>query len=60
MPLQKGKSRKVISSNISKLESEGYPNKQAIAIALNEAGVKKKGNNKPKKKGNNGRGKKKN
>tara|TARA_R110001583_G_C5357549_1_gene381222 strand:- start:132 stop:311 length:180 start_codon:yes stop_codon:yes gene_type:complete len=35
MPLKKGSSKKVISSNISKLIDEGKPKDQAIAIALN-------------------------
>lgn len=49
MPLSKGKSRKVISENISELESTGkYPKKQAIAIALSEA--RKSGSKIPKKK----------
>lgn len=37
MPLLKGKSKSAISSNISELVHTGRPQKQAIAIALNEA-----------------------
>lgn len=42
MPLKKGKSQKIISSNIRKLRLEGYPEKQSIAIALNTAKKRKK------------------
>jgi len=36
-PLRKGKSRKVVSANIRKLRHEGYPQKQAVAIALKKS-----------------------
>lgn len=37
MPLKPGKSQAVISSNISELRHSGYPQKQAVAIALHNA-----------------------
>jgi hypothetical protein len=41
MPLRKGATRKIVSSNVSKLRDEGYPQKQAVAIALDKADRKK-------------------
>lgn len=37
MPLKRGKSKEVISSNIAKEIAAGKPKDQAVAIALNQA-----------------------
>jgi len=37
MPLKKGKSKKVISSNIAELIRSGRPKKQAVAIAMSKS-----------------------
>jgi len=37
MPLKRGKSKKVISENIRTLRHEGYPQDQAVAIAMEKA-----------------------
>ena len=41
MPLRKGSSKKVISTNIAELERSGRKPNQAIAIAMSEAGKSK-------------------
>ena len=41
MPLKKGSSQKVVSANIRELRHAGYPEKQAIAIAMEKAGKSK-------------------
>ncbi len=42
MPLQKGSSKTIISANIAELMHSGRPQKQAIAIAMSEAGKSRK------------------
>jgi hypothetical protein len=48
MPLEKGKSKKVIGRNIKEMEESGHPRKQAIAASLSQA--RKSGAKIPKKK----------
>jgi len=42
MPLKKGKSKAVVSSNIKEMVASGHPQKQAVAAALNQARKSKK------------------
>jgi len=57
MPLKKGKSKKVISANISELRKAGRPQDQSVAIALSTArGGKKRPKKKAKKKARRRRG----
>jgi hypothetical protein len=41
MPLDKHKTKKAVSKNIKELKHSGYPQKQAVAIALHTAGKSK-------------------
>tara|TARA_R110001606_G_scaffold78326_1_gene181196 strand:+ start:3423 stop:3596 length:174 start_codon:yes stop_codon:yes gene_type:complete len=47
MPLTPGKSKKAIATNIKKLRAEGYPQAQAVAIAMSTS---KKSQKRPSKK----------
>jgi len=42
MPIKKGYSKKVVSSNIRELMATGRPQKQAVAIAMRSAGTPRK------------------
>jgi len=48
MPLKKGKSKRVISENISEMIKSGHPRDQAIAASLSNA--RKSGSKMPRKK----------
>lgn len=50
MPLRKGKSKKAVKKNIETEMAAGKPQKQAVAIALSEAGLSNKKKKKKKKK----------
>lgn len=41
-PLLKGSSHKTVSKNIVRLMEEGYPQNQAVAIALQKAGLSRR------------------
>jgi len=44
MPLKRGKTKAIISANIAELIKSGKPKDQAVAIAYNKAGRKRKKN----------------
>ena len=46
MPLQSGKSKKVVSANIKREMAAGKPQKQAVAIALSKAGKSRRSSKK--------------
>ena len=42
MPLKRGRSKKIISENIREMMHAGHPQNQAIAAAMDQAGMTKK------------------
>lgn len=47
MPLLKGSGDNIVSANVRELVGSGYPEKQAVAIALSKAGKSNKAKKKP-------------
>jgi len=45
MPLKAGRSKKVVSENVSELVHSGRPQKQAVAIAMSKAGLSRRKRN---------------
>lgn len=41
MPLKSGRTKKIVSANISEMVKRGYPQKQAVAASLSKAGLSK-------------------
>ena len=42
MPMKSGRSKTIISSNVRMMMHEGRPQKQAVAMAMDKAGMKRK------------------
>ena len=42
MPLMSGKSKAVVSKNISEMVKSGHPQKQAVAASMSKAGLSRK------------------
>ena len=42
MPLMQGKSKAVVGKNIKEMMASGHPQKQAVAAAMQKAGMEKK------------------
>lgn len=51
MPLKRGASRAVVSSNIREMVEAGHPQRQAVAAAMRERDLSRKGKRKASRKG---------